>query len=99
MAETHPSKTHNLRADGARLWATIQETAAFGGTPAGGINRLTLSPEFVETMLRDPQNIFELEPRNSMGFAAFVNRTGLIKRKPASWKDYFARAVHGLDGS
>lgn len=45
MAETNPSKTHNLRADGARLWATILETAAFGGTPAGGINRLTLSPE------------------------------------------------------
>ncbi len=45
MAETNPSKTHNLRADGARLWATILETAAFGGTPAGGINRLTLSAE------------------------------------------------------
>lgn len=62
-------------------------------------DRLTLSQEFVETMLRDPQNIFELEPRNSMKFATFVNRTGLIKHKPASWKDYFARAVHGLDGS
>jgi N-carbamoyl-L-amino-acid hydrolase len=36
---------HNLRVDGSRLWATIQETAAFGGTPAGGINRLTLSRE------------------------------------------------------
>ncbi|MCJ2120941.1 Zn-dependent hydrolase [Methylobacterium sp. J-001] len=45
MAETNPSKTHNLRANGARLWATILETAAFGGTPAGGINRLTLSAE------------------------------------------------------
>ncbi|MDP4002369.1 Zn-dependent hydrolase [Methylobacterium sp. NEAU K] len=39
------SKTHNLRADGSRLWATILETAAFGGTPAGGINRLTLSAD------------------------------------------------------
>nr|WP_039892518.1 Zn-dependent hydrolase [Methylobacterium mesophilicum] len=39
------STTHNLRADGARLWSTILETAAFGGTPAGGINRLTLSAE------------------------------------------------------
>lgn len=45
MAEKSLSKTHNLRADGARLWATILETAAFGGTPAGGINRLTLSAE------------------------------------------------------
>ncbi|KQP59284.1 Zn-dependent hydrolase [Methylobacterium sp. Leaf112] len=36
---------HNLRVDGARLWSTLMETAAFGGTPAGGINRLTLSLE------------------------------------------------------
>ncbi len=36
---------HNLRVDGARLWATILETSAFGATPAGGINRLTLTPE------------------------------------------------------
>ncbi|WP_375455898.1 Zn-dependent hydrolase [uncultured Methylobacterium sp.] len=44
--KTHPAaKTHNLRIDGARLWSTILETAAFGATPAGGLNRLTLSPE------------------------------------------------------
>lgn len=34
---------HNLRIDGARLWATIQETARFGATPEGGVGRLTLS--------------------------------------------------------
>ncbi len=45
MPETTPSKTDNLRANGSRLWATILETATFGSTPAGGINRLTLSPE------------------------------------------------------
>ncbi|TXM63775.1 Zn-dependent hydrolase [Methylobacterium sp. WL120] len=39
------AKTHNLRVDGSRLWATITETARFGATPAGGLNRLTLSPE------------------------------------------------------
>ncbi|CAA2106636.1 N-carbamoyl-L-amino acid hydrolase [Methylobacterium bullatum] len=39
------STTHNLRVDGARLWSTIMETARFGATPAGGINRLTLSQE------------------------------------------------------
>ena len=39
------ASTHNLRIDGSRLWATIMETAAFGATAAGGINRLTLSAE------------------------------------------------------
>ena len=33
----------NLRVDGDRLWATIHETARFGGTPRGGIDRLTLT--------------------------------------------------------
>ncbi|WP_342162624.1 Zn-dependent hydrolase [Methylobacterium sp. SD21] len=45
MSESSPSSTHNLRSDGSRLWATIHETARFGGTPKGGINRLTLSAE------------------------------------------------------
>lgn len=36
---------HNLRIDGSRLWETILETAVFGATPEGGIDRLTLSPE------------------------------------------------------
>jgi N-carbamoyl-L-amino-acid hydrolase len=33
----------NLRIDGARLWGELMETAAFGGTPKGGICRLTLT--------------------------------------------------------
>src|SRR5262252_8000413 len=33
----------NLRIDGERLWADLMETAAIGGTPKGGIRRLTLT--------------------------------------------------------
>ncbi|HEY8333476.1 MAG TPA: Zn-dependent hydrolase [Tardiphaga sp.] len=35
----------NLQIDSARLWGTILETAKFGGTPKGGIRRLTLTAE------------------------------------------------------
>ncbi|MDB5618845.1 Zn-dependent hydrolase [Tardiphaga sp.] len=35
----------NLKIDSARLWDTIHETAKFGGTPKGGVRRLTLSVE------------------------------------------------------
>jgi N-carbamoyl-L-amino-acid hydrolase len=35
----------NLQIDSARLWDTIHTTAAFGGTPKGGVKRLTLSAE------------------------------------------------------
>jgi beta-ureidopropionase / N-carbamoyl-L-amino-acid hydrolase len=34
---------NNLRIDGERLWADLMETAAVGGTPKGGICRLTLT--------------------------------------------------------
>jgi beta-ureidopropionase / N-carbamoyl-L-amino-acid hydrolase len=35
----------NLQIDPARLWDTLMETAKIGGTPKGGIKRLTLSDE------------------------------------------------------
>jgi N-carbamoyl-L-amino-acid hydrolase len=34
---------HNLRIDAQRLWDTLMETARIGGTPKGGICRLTLT--------------------------------------------------------
>ncbi|MBV9077729.1 MAG: Zn-dependent hydrolase [Methylobacteriaceae bacterium] len=41
----------NLRVDPDRLWATIHETAVFGGTPKGGVRRLALSEE--DRLVRD----------------------------------------------
>jgi len=35
----------SLRVNGDRLWSTVIETARFGGTPGGGVTRLTLSDE------------------------------------------------------
>jgi len=62
-------------------------------------DNLNLPLDFVEKMLRDPQNIFELAPRNSFKFAEFQNKIGLIKTKPTSWKDYYAPVIHNLEGS
>src|SRR6185436_9782122 len=42
LGEAMPS---NLRIDPQRLWATLMETAAIGGTAKGGINRQTLTAE------------------------------------------------------
>ncbi|MBL8790023.1 MAG: M20 family metallo-hydrolase [Rhizobiales bacterium] len=43
MAAT--SSRTNLTINPARLWDTLMETAKFGGTPKGGIKRLTVSDE------------------------------------------------------
>jgi beta-ureidopropionase / N-carbamoyl-L-amino-acid hydrolase len=36
---------HNLKIDPQRLWDTLMDTAQIGGTPKGGIRRLTLTDE------------------------------------------------------
>ena len=38
-----PAPAGNIAIDGDRMWATIMETAQIGGTPKGGICRLTLT--------------------------------------------------------
>jgi len=38
-------KPSNLQIDSGRLWQDIHDTAKFGGTPKGGVKRLTLSVE------------------------------------------------------
>jgi len=45
------SPRSNLQIDADRLWGTLLETAQFGGTPKGGVRRLTLTAE--DKMVRD----------------------------------------------
>lgn len=44
-AEDDMAATGNVTIDRERLWDTLMETAQIGGTPKGGIKRLTLSDE------------------------------------------------------
>lgn len=55
--------------------------------------------ESIEKMLNDPQIKFTTTPENTMKYADFMNRIGMVKVKPATWKDMFFPNVHGLPGS
>lgn len=44
-------KNSNLCVDGQALWADLMQTAEFGGTPKGGVKRLTLTHE--DKLVRD----------------------------------------------
>ena len=59
-----------------------------------GVNRR----EFLK-MLDDPQVKFTTTPQNVTKYVDFMQRTGAIKVKPASWKDLFFPNVHNLAGS
>jgi N-carbamoyl-L-amino-acid hydrolase len=43
-----------LRVNRERLWDSLVDTSKFGATPAGGMNRLTLTDE--DRMVRDLQS-------------------------------------------
>lgn len=51
-----------------------------------------------EKQLADPQWIFSLGPKKLVQLTDFMNAAGIIKAKPASWKDMFFPEVHDLEG-
>jgi NitT/TauT family transport system substrate-binding protein len=50
-------------------------------------------------MIKDPGAKFTMAPDNVMTFADFMFKQGLIKVRPASWKDMFFPEVYDLSGS
>lgn len=58
-----------------------------------------LDPAFVEKMISAPGVRFTTTPAATFKFAEFLHRTGAIKNKPASWKDYVFEELHDKSGS
>jgi NitT/TauT family transport system substrate-binding protein len=64
--------------------------------------RMTKSNESVDeiaAMLQDPRLVFTLTPHRVLRTAEFMQQTGRVKEKPASWKDLFFPEAHGRNGS
>jgi NitT/TauT family transport system substrate-binding protein len=57
-----------------------------------------LSVEFIEKLLRDPENVFTTTPNNVMKYVEFMHKVGSIKEKPASWRELFFPEVHDKQG-
>ncbi len=58
-----------------------------------------LSPAFIEKILRDPENHFTLAPQNTMKYALFMHKIGMIATAPAKWSDMFFPEAASLPGS
>lgn len=58
-----------------------------------------LSLDFVEKVIRDPDNVFTTTPQNSLPIAQFMHRTGLLKEGPDSWVELFFSELHDRKGS
>jgi NitT/TauT family transport system substrate-binding protein len=53
----------------------------------------------IERMLNDPTIIYTMTPQNIVKFADFMVKSGAVKVKAESWKDFFFPDVHHLPGS
>ena len=54
--------------------------------------------EIVE-MIKAPNVVYSATPNATMVFADFMFKMGMIKTRPASWKEFFFPIVHGLPGT
>ncbi|MFM0038907.1 ABC transporter substrate-binding protein [Paraburkholderia strydomiana] len=63
------------------------------------ISKEKSSVEEVEKMITSPNVSFTTVPQNTIKYADFMAHTGLIKKKPASWKDMFFPTAQSLQGS
>ena len=70
---------NELRVNRDRLWDSIVETSKFGATPAGGMNRLTLSDE--DRMARD----WFVAACKAVGCSVTVDNVGnIFARRPGT---------------
>ena len=55
-------------------------------------------PALLDEILKTSMT-FDLAPRASLAVADFMARSGMLKNKPESWKDYCFPQIHDLSGS
>ena len=50
-------------------------------------------------IIKQPGAVFSATPLRSMLWAEYMHRIGMIKQKPASWKDFTFPMIHDRNGS
>jgi NitT/TauT family transport system substrate-binding protein len=58
-----------------------------------------ISVDELVAVIKGPGAVFSTTPHRSMLYAEYMHRIGLIKTKPAGWKDYFFPMIHERPGS
>jgi NitT/TauT family transport system substrate-binding protein len=76
--------------------AALAEAAKYASTnPEGAadayirVSKSKVDRNLLLKIIKDPQVQFSVEPQNTYGLSEFLFRVGAIKKKPASWRDYF----------
>jgi NitT/TauT family transport system substrate-binding protein len=62
-------------------------------------NKSSIDRDLLLKIIKSPEVDFKVTPQNTLPLADFMHRTGAIKNKPASVKDYFFDDPHNASGS
>jgi NitT/TauT family transport system substrate-binding protein len=63
------------------------------------VTKEKLSVDELVAIIKQPGAVFSATPLRSMLWAEYMHRIGMIKQKPASWKDYTFSNIHDRSGS
>jgi len=58
-----------------------------------------LSADYIEKLIRLPENEWTMVPKKIMAYAEFMSRAGMLPVKPTSWRDMFFSDAYRLPGS
>jgi NitT/TauT family transport system substrate-binding protein len=58
-----------------------------------------IPPEDLADMIGDPDLVYAAAPAGIMRIAAFMHRTGRLRRRPADWRELFLPESRDLAGS
>lgn len=58
-----------------------------------------LTADYIEKLVRLPENEWTMVPKKIMSYADFMSRVGMLQTKPATWRDVFFEDTHNLPGS
>ena len=64
-----------------------------------GVTKEKITVDELIATIKQPGAIFSTVPQRSMLWAEYMHRIGLLKQKPASWKDYSFPNIHDRNGS
>jgi NitT/TauT family transport system substrate-binding protein len=53
------------------------------------VTKAKIDRAFLVKIIRNPQFQYKVAPQNTQGLAQFLFQAGAIKKRPASWRDYF----------
>ena len=88
------------------FYAALREALASMAAERGGtidkylaVTHERIDRALIEEILSQPDFRFGIEPTATLHVAQLMQRVGLLKHKPTSWKDYFAEPLHAGQGS